>query len=160
MVRDLCLLGMRLIVGGIFAAHGYPKLFGGQGKEVSTEAARYLGQGFVEAVQRGSPAGFAPAVQRLGLPGPIVVAWFVAGLEFFGGVMLAIGWLTRPTAFLLAGEMATATLRVHWRNGLIAQGGFEFPLSLLGACLGLIGTGPGAMSVDGAENTCSVEQNC
>jgi putative oxidoreductase len=150
MMSDLSLLALRLIVGAIFAAHGYPKLFGGPGKHVSPAITRYLGQGFVQAIERGSPVGFATAVERLGLPEPLVWAWFVACLEFFGGIMLALGWLTRLVALLLAGEMSVAIARVHWRNGLIAQGGFEFALSMLGACLALAGTGPGRISVDGA----------
>ncbi len=152
MVRDLGLLALRVIVGGLFVAHGYPKLFGGQGRRVSPALVRFLGSGFVQAVERGSPSGFAPAVERLGLPEPMVFAWLVSCLEFVGGIMLAIGWLTRVTAFLLAIEMTVAIVKVHWRHGLIGQGGFEFPLSMLGSCLALIGAGPGRLSVDGSDD--------
>lgn len=152
MLSDLGLFVLRLIIGGIFTAHGYGKLFGGEGKAVSADAAKYLGQGFVQSVEHGGPNGFKAAIQRLGLPQPLVFAWLVGGLEFFGGIMLVIGWLTRVVAFLLAGEMAVAVFRIHWRNGLIGQGGFEFPLSLLGSCLALAGLGPGSISVDGAED--------
>ena len=38
-------------------------------------------------------------------------------LEFFGGILFLIGWLTRPVAFILAGEMAVA----YWQ--------FHFPMS-------------------------------
>jgi putative oxidoreductase len=38
----------------------------------------------------------------------------IAGiLEFFGGAMLLVGLLTRPVAFLLAGEMAVAYFKSH-----------------------------------------------
>jgi putative oxidoreductase len=157
MLSDLGLLVLRFIVGGIFVAHGYPKLFGGPGKQVSPSVARYLGQGFVQAMERGGPAGFAPGIERFGLPEPLAWAWFVASLEFFGGIMLAIGWLTRVVAILLAGEMVVAISRVHWRNGLMGPGSFEFPLSLLGACLALVGTGPGRISVDGVSDPYSGE---
>jgi putative oxidoreductase len=150
MLQDLGLLAMRLIVGGIFAAHGYPKLFGGPEKEVHPAVRQYLGQGFAQSVQHGSPQQFAATVERVGAPQPMAMAWFVALLEFAGGIMLALGWLTRPVALLLAGEMAFAVAKVHWRNGLVGQGGFEFPLALLGSCLALLGTGPGAISLDGA----------
>ncbi|MGH2457436.1 MAG: DoxX family protein [Chloroflexota bacterium] len=150
MWSDLGLLALRLIVGGMFVAHGYPKLFGGQGKEVSPVVARYLGAGFVQAVGRGSPSAFAPAIERLGLPKPLAFAWLVSCLEFFGGIMIAIGWLTRVASLLLAINMAVAVFKVHWRNGLMGPGGFEFPLSLLGSCLSLVGRGPGRFSVDGA----------
>lgn len=151
MLRDLGLLALRLTTGGIFAAHGYAKLFGGPGKQVPPGAAKYLGAGFVQAVEHGGPSAFATTLEQLGVPEPIAASWFVACVEFFGGVLLAIGWLTRPAALLLAGDMLVAVTKVHWRNGLIGQGGFEFSLSLLGSCLGLLGTGPGAISVDGAE---------
>ena len=151
MLADLGLLCLRLILGGIFAAHGYPKLFGGPGKEVPPTAAAYLGQGFVQAVQNGSPEQFAPIVEQVGAPQPGATAWLVAGLEFFGGIALALGFLTRLTALLLAGEMVVAIWKIHWRNGLIGQGGFEFPLSLLSGCLALLGTGPGGFSADGTD---------
>ena len=150
MLADVGLLVLRVVVGGIFVAHGFPKLFGGPGTPISPGAAQYLGEGFEQSVQRGSPPNFARVVQRIGAPEPTALAWFVACLEFFGGIMLAIGWLTRVVAFLLAGEMAVAIRKVHWQNGLIGQGGFELPLAMLGACLTLVGTGPGRISIDGA----------
>lgn len=151
MLSDLGLLILRLIVGGIFVAHGYPKLFGGPGKEIRPAAAQFLGPGFVQAVERGGPETFATTLERLGVPEPRLMAWFVGGVEFVGGILLAIGWLTRLVALLLAGDMLVAIVRVHWRNGLIGPGGFEFPLALLGACLALAGTGPGRFSIDEAE---------
>jgi len=39
--------------------------------------------------------------------------WFAGIIEFFGGVLVAIGLLTRPVAFLLSGEMATAYFMAH-----------------------------------------------
>jgi putative oxidoreductase len=59
--------------------------------------------------------GFPPS----GAPGPVAPLVLIsltglAGiLEFFGGMMLLIGLLTRPVAFILAGEMAVAYFRVH-----------------------------------------------
>jgi putative oxidoreductase len=44
--------------------------------------------------------------------------------------------------------MKVAIWKVHWKNGLMGEGGFEFPLSLLGACLALLVTGPGRLSLD------------
>src|SRR3954468_2792174 len=38
-------------------------------------------------------------------------------LETFGGALLLIGFLTRPVAFLLAGEMAVAYFQVHFPRG-------------------------------------------
>ena len=43
----------------------------------------------------------------------------VAGiLEFFGGLLIILGLLTRPVAFLLSGEMAVAYFQAHAPNGL------------------------------------------
>lgn len=156
MLSDLGLLAMRLVVGGVFAAHGYPKLFGGEGKQVHPTVARYLGQGFVKSVEHGSPKQFATAVERIGAPMPMLMAWFVGGLEFFGGIALALGYLTRLVALLLAGEMVVSIARVHWRNGLSGPGGYEFSLTLLGACLALLGTGPGAIALEGGSATSRV----
>ncbi|UCD23384.1 MAG: DoxX family protein [Gemmatimonadota bacterium] len=45
-------------------------------------------------------------------------------LEFFGGLMIMLGWLTGPVAFVLAGQMAVAYFWKHvprgfwpWQNG-------------------------------------------
>ena len=46
-------------------------------------------------------------------------------IETFGGVLLLIGFLTRPVAFLAAGEMAVAYFKVHIVRSIfpIANGG-------------------------------------
>ena len=44
----------------------------------------------------------------LNIPFPSVNAHFVAGLEFFGGILLILGLATRFTGFLLAGNMLVA----------------------------------------------------
>ena len=61
---------------------------------------------------------------------------------------LAIGFLTRPAALLLAGNMTVAIWKVHWKNGLVGGSGVEFPLSLLAGCLALLADGPGRASLD------------
>jgi putative oxidoreductase len=54
-----------------------------------------------------------------GAPGPteplnLLSLTGIAGiLEVFGGAMLLVGLLTRPVAFLLAGEMAVAYFKSH-----------------------------------------------
>jgi putative oxidoreductase len=39
-------------------------------------------------------------------------------LEFFGGILIILGLLTRPVAFILAGEMAFAYFMAHAPQGL------------------------------------------
>ncbi len=44
----------------------------------------------------------------LGIPAPALNAYFISGLEFVGGILLAIGLGSRIIAFLLAADMAVA----------------------------------------------------
>jgi len=44
----------------------------------------------------------------LGIPLPGVMAHFIAGLEFFGGILLMVGLASRLVALLLAGNMFVA----------------------------------------------------
>ena len=60
----------------------------------------------------GFPAPF-PAPPG-GLPPLLIVAGY---LELLGGALLAAGFLTRPVAFLLSGEMAVAYFMVHAPHG-------------------------------------------
>jgi len=50
---------------------------------------------------------------------PVGSQLWVGGLiELVGGVLIAIGLLTRPTAFLVAGQMAVAYVQFHWKFAL------------------------------------------
>ena len=55
-----------------------------------------------------------------GMPGggplpPLMI--FAGALEFFGGIAMILGLLTRPIAFLLSGEMAFAYFMGHFPSG-------------------------------------------
>ncbi|HLZ60267.1 MAG TPA: DoxX family protein [Ktedonosporobacter sp.] len=140
---------LRLIAGGIFAIHGYPKLFGGPGKQVHPTAQRYLGPGFSQSMEQGGPERFSKMLESMEVPRPKATATFVGWVEFLGGILLALGLLTRLASALLIGDMAVAIQKVHAQKGLVGQGGYEFPLSLTAACLALFLAGPGKISVDG-----------
>jgi putative oxidoreductase len=79
--------------------------------------------------------------------------WGIRGigglLETFGGPMLALGIFTRPTAFILSGEMAVAYFRSWAPRGFfpIANGGEEATLNAY-IFLWLAAAGAGAWSVD------------
>jgi uncharacterized membrane protein YphA (DoxX/SURF4 family) len=82
----------------------------------------------------GGVAGVAEHVAKpLGLPLPMAWAYFIAILECFGGAALAIGFLTRPIALMLAVEFVVITFW-HAGNGYVfasPHGGYEYPLVLL-----------------------------
>ena len=88
-------------------------------------------------------AGARPETSLLGIRG-------IAGLlEGVGGPLLVIGLFTRPTAFVLSGEMAVAYFRAWAPRGFfpIANGGEEATLNAY-IFLWLVAAGAGAFSLD------------
>jgi putative oxidoreductase len=72
----------------------------------------------------------------------------VATAEFFGGILVVVGLLTRLAAFSIFIDMFVAITKVHWKNGLRGQGGYEFPLALAALAFALIFFGAGPISLD------------
>ncbi len=119
---------VRVAAGLMLMPHGAQKLFGafgGYGVEAT-------GQFFAT---------------KLGLPPSLAL---LAGLiEFFGGLALAVGFLTRPAAALVAGLMAVAIVSVHLPAGYFwTDGGFEYPLMWGLVALSFVVRGGGRYSVD------------
>ena len=76
--------------------------------------------------------------------------WFVGILETFGGAAVVAGLLTRPIAFLLAGEMAVAYFWRHFPNSffpIVNRGEPAVLLCFIFLLLAAAGAGP--WSVDG-----------
>ena len=71
-------------------------------------------------------------VGALGIPRWL--AYFSAGTEFFGGIAIVLGLFTRSFAI----EMGVAIWKVHFKNGLMGTGGYEFPLALATIALALL----------------------
>jgi putative oxidoreductase len=122
-------LALRLPLGIIFAAHGAQKLFGWFG-----------GYGLEGTGQWMASIGLEPGVLMAALSG---------SAEFFGGVALILGLLTRPAALVLAVTMLVAIFSVHISNGLfMSNDGYEFGLALLAGTVSLLISGGGRASVD------------
>ncbi len=145
--HDVGLLLLRAGAGVTLMAHGYPKLFGGPGKE-PPKAAEVLGPNFPPAVEQGGPAAFAKALESMGVPAPEVSAVLAGLAEFGGGLALLLGAFTVPAGVVVAANMAIASRKAHGPQGFYGTGGYEFAalLGVVGGALAL--TGPGAISVD------------
>jgi putative oxidoreductase len=81
---------------------------------------------------------------------PVTSLAGIAGLlELVGGPLLLVGWLTRPVAFLLAGEMAVAYFKGHAPQGfwpILNQGAPAILFCFV--WLYLSAAGPGPWSID------------
>jgi putative oxidoreductase len=66
------------------------------------------------------------------------MAYLSAGTEFFGGIAIVLGLFTRFFSLAFAIEMGVAIWKVHFKNGLTGNGGFEFPLALATIAFALI----------------------
>ncbi len=82
---------LRVVAGLLFMQHGGQKIFDWFG---------------------GIPAEFG------GHPAAWSQAWIGGVLEFYGGLLIMIGLLTRPVAFVLAGMMAVAYFQFHYKSEL------------------------------------------
>ena len=122
-------LALRLPIGIIFMAHGAQKLFGWFG-----------GYGL---------DGTGQWMASIGLEPGYLMALLAGSGEFFGGLAILLGLLTRPAAAVLAFTMAVAIVTVHLGNGLfMANNGYEFGLALLAASVALVALGGGSLSLD------------
>jgi putative oxidoreductase len=89
----------------------------------------------------------------LGIPAPAFNAYFISGLEFAGGILLAIGLGSRMIAFLLAADMAVAYI-VADHEALLSffSDPDKFyagaPFTFLAAALIILIFGPGKIALD------------
>ena len=123
--QSLGIAALRIVVGVVFLAHGYQKVFK---------------LGF---------HGVAGMFGHMGIPAPAVAAVVVMIVEFVGGILLVTGLATRVPAALLAIDMLVAILVVHAPHGFFNPVGVEFPLTLLAGCICLAFSGGGAASLKG-----------
>lgn len=123
---DWGLLTLRLALGLVFMAHGAQKLFGAFG-----------GHGLAATVQMMGPLGYLVSIG-----------------EFFGGLGILVGFLTRFSAASIAVIMLGAVFMVHLKNGFFmnwggkqAGEGIEYHLLVIGMCALLALSGPGRLAV-------------
>lgn len=117
----------RVFCGIVFIVHGMPKIF-----NLSAAAEQFSLWGF-----------------------PAWSAVPVAVIEFFGGILLVAGFLSRILAGIFAVEMAVAGVVVHLPHGWdvfhfgdpMARG-YEYSLALILLLLAIILLGPGPLSID------------
>jgi putative oxidoreductase len=50
-------------------------------------------------------------------PSMLTLYWFAGCIEFTGGILVTLGLLTRPAAFIMSGEMAIAYFHSHAPRG-------------------------------------------
>lgn len=119
--EGLALLLLRIGVGVIFIVSGWGKLTGIEGT-----------QGFFG---------------NLGIPLPGLMAWIVAFVEFFGGIMVLLGAYIRIPAVLLATVMLVALLTTKM-GGEFSAARLDMMLLLVNLALFILGSGK--YSVDDA----------
>jgi putative oxidoreductase len=123
---DWALLVGRIFVGIVFTAHGAQKLFGAFG-----------GPGLSAVVQMMGPLGYLVSIG-----------------EFFGGLGLIFGFLSRFSAASIILIMLGAIATVHAQFGFFMdwtgnQGGegFEYHLLAIGALMPIVLAGPGRFAI-------------
>jgi putative oxidoreductase len=112
------LLILRIIVGVIFMVHGAQKVFGMFG---------------------------GPGLEKMmaGPNGP-VLGFLIAIGEFFGGLGIIVGFLSRFSAAANIVIMLGAIAQVHGQNGFfLSNKGYEYNLALIGMFLPILIAGPG-----------------
>ncbi len=120
-LQPLALLVMRLALGAVMLGHGYQKVFGGLHHH-------------------------AEFVASLGLPA--WTAYLSSFTEFFGGILILLGLFSRVAAFAICIDLLVAIAKVHFHNGLMGKGGYEFPLALAALAFALIFFGAGPIAMD------------
>ena len=119
---------VRFFAGANLVPHGANKLFGWWGGDIFGTAASF------------AELGFEPG---------LFWAYAVAFTEFFGGILLAIGLLTRLSAAAATIFLFVAAFYVHLGDGFWWTGrGYEYPMLWGVVTLAIFFRGGGPLSVD------------
>jgi putative oxidoreductase len=132
--NDYTLTVMRLVLGFLFFVHGSQLMLGWFG-----------GYGLSGSMQF--------FTQKLGIPAPF--AFLGIATQFFGGILLLLGLLSRFGALTIIGNMVVAIAKVHWQFGLFMNWygtqkgeGYEYHLLAIAIGLTIVVRGSGALSLD------------
>ncbi|MBF6072306.1 DoxX family protein [Nocardia farcinica] len=124
---DIGLLIVRVVFGGLLAAHGAQKLFGWfSGPGLDANNAMFEAMGYNPGALFGTLAGLT---------------------ELVGGLLLAFGLFTPLAAAIALGTMINA-INATWGPGLFGQGGWEMGLLFGAVAAGLGFTGVGRYALD------------
>ena len=120
---------IRVATGLFLMPHGAQKLFGMFG---------------------GNPDAIAGFFSKIGMEPAALLVTVVGLIEFFGGLFLALGLLTRPVAAAIFVMLTVAWFKVHLANGFFwSVGGIEYPLLWSIIALAFAVRGGGECSIDG-----------
>ena len=115
---------IRLALGLILIPHGFGKLFLADAVPAS--------RNFV----------------HFGWAYPLAWAYFIGALEFFGGIMLAVGFFTRAIALAFAIEMAVIAFAVLWPVWGWSQHGMEYVVFMGVTAIAIFFHGGGRLALD------------
>ena len=118
--RAIAALAARVVGGGVFVAFGVGKF-----TQHASEVASF---------------------EDYGLPAPDAFVYAIGVVEVVGGLLLVLGFLTRPAALVLAGDMVAAIIV----SGIALGEGVSLTVAPaeLAVCLYLLWTGPGILALD------------
>jgi len=120
---------LRIAYGAWDIPHGMQKLFGAFGG--------------------GGVSGTAAFFDKIGYSPGIFWGTLVGCTEFFGGILLVLGLLTRPVAFMFAIFMYVAAFHFNINSGYFwTKSGMEMPMLLLAIAIVILVRGGGDYSLD------------
>jgi len=118
--RAIAALAARVVGGGVFVAFGVGKF-----TQHASEVASF---------------------EDYGLPAPDAFVYAIGVVELVGGLLLVLGFLTRPAALVLAGDMVAAVIVSGVALGEVVS--LTVAPAELAVCLYLLWTGPGMLALD------------
>ncbi len=104
----------------------------------------------IQKIMLGSVVNLAPYIDKqMGVPYPLLWAYFAVFAESVGAICLAIGLFTRVAALIIWIEMGVIIVSFQWQFGYFwTLKGYEYALLWWLLCLAIFFRGGGRYSVD------------